>query len=166
MTKKEIIQLVRQHINDEQATAFTDGGNLEEPSGTNELIAYLDRAVDAYSQRQADARDARLLKRMTLSSGAALPEDFLKFAGCVPVDVTGGVASFYGEMATLPVKYYARLPYVSAYGDNATLPYQREQALTIAALAAIYALNKHEANVSQDLMLVGMGGAVNAGAER
>ena len=78
-------------------------------------------------------------------------------SGGVPVDVTGGVVRFYGELSSLPVKYFARLPYVSAYGDNAALPYQRDQALKIAALAAIYALNKHEFNVSQDLLLMGMG---------
>ena len=33
---------------------------------------------------------------------------------------------------------------------------------TIAALAAIYALNKHEFNVSQDLMLLGMGGGAQS----
>ena len=55
------------------------------------------------------------------------------------------------------VNYFARLPYVSGYSENASLPYEHDQYMTIAALAAIYALNKHEFNVSQDLMLLGMG---------
>ena len=48
MTKLEILSLVRKFISDEQATGFTEGGNLEEPEGTNELLSYLDRAVDEY----------------------------------------------------------------------------------------------------------------------
>lgn len=162
MTKKEIIQLVRQHISDEQATAFTEGGNLEEPAGTKELIIYLDRAVDAYSRRQVSAGDIRLLKEAALKNGDLLPVDFLAFAGNVPISVAHGyVRWFYpfagGERRT--ARYFARLPYVSAYGDNDALDYQHDQEIAIAALAAIYALNKHEANVSQDLMLLGMGEA-------
>ena len=63
MTQKQIIALVRNLIADEQATGFTEGGNLEEPEGTQELINYLDRAVDAYSKRQAAAKDIRFIKR-------------------------------------------------------------------------------------------------------
>ena len=54
MTRKEILAMVRKLIADEQATGFTEGGNLEEPEGTQELENYLNRAVDEYSKRQAD----------------------------------------------------------------------------------------------------------------
>ena len=168
MTRKEIIQLVRQHINDEQATAFTENGNLEEPAGTKELLIYLDRAVDAYSRRQAGAGDIRLLKEAALKNGDLLPPDFLSFAGNVPVSVVHGYVRWfypYAEGERRAARYFARLPYVSAYGDDDVLDYQHDQEIAIAALAAIYALNKHEANVSQDLMLLGMGGAGGAGAE-
>jgi len=164
MTQNQMIALVRKLIADEQATGFTEGGNLEEPEGTQEIVNYLDRACDALSQRLAEARDLRLLKRMVVTNGAALPEDFLLFAGNVPVSVEDGVMSFYGEPTTLPIRYFARLPYVSAY-PSGELPYQHTDDMTIAALAAIYALNKHEFTVSQDLMLLGMGGAVNAGGQ-
>ncbi|MBQ9526899.1 MAG: hypothetical protein IJR68_04745 [Fretibacterium sp.] len=164
MTQSQIIALVRKLIADEQAAGFTEGGNLEQPGGTQELINYLDRAVDEVSRRKAEARDAQLLKRMTVTNGARLPDDFLFFAGNVPVNVDAGVMSFYGAATTLPVRYFARLPYVSAC-PSGELPYMKGDELTIAALAAIYALNKHEFNVSQDLMLLGMGGAVNAGQQ-
>lgn len=161
MTQSQMIALVRKLIADEQATGFTEGGNLEEPEGTQELINYLDRACDALSQRLAGARDLRLLKRMTVANGAKLPDDFLFFAGNVPVSVENGLMNFYGEATTLPIRYFARLPYVSAY-PTGNLPYQHNDEIVIAALAATYALNKHEFNVSQDLMLLGMGGAANA----
>ena len=163
MTKNEILNYVRRCISDEQATAYTDTGNLEQPDGTDELINYLDRAVLAYSERQAAAHDMRLIKSLNITNGMAIPEDFLSFCGQVPINTVNSTFSFYGHTSTVPIKYFARLPYVSKYGDTESLPYKHDQEMTIAALAAIYALNKHEFNISQDLMLLGYGGgATNA----
>ncbi len=61
MTQKQLLALVRKLINDEQATGFTEGGNLEEPEGTQELLNYLDRAVDEYSKQQAAAKNVKLM---------------------------------------------------------------------------------------------------------
>lgn len=165
MRKKELIALVRRFISDEQATGYTEGGNLEMPEGTQELTAYLDRAVETVSVQEAKAGNARFLKRMPVSDGAPLPKDFIAFAGNNPVSLLGGKMSFYGAASTLPVRYWAMLPYVSSFGENDALPYRHDDELRIAALAAIYALNKHEFNVSQDLMLLGMGGAEHAASE-
>ena len=160
MTQKQILALVRKLIADEQATGFTEGGNLEEPEGTQELINYLDRAVDAYSKRQAAVKDINFMKKATIRNGGKLPDDFIAFCGAVPVNVDGGTTTFYGETSTLPIRYFARLPYVSSYGENDELPYEHDDEITIAALAAIYALNKHEYEISQDLYLLGMGGGL------
>ena len=160
MTPNEMLAMVRKLIADEQATGYTEGGNLEEPEGTQELMNYLDRAVDEYSKRQAAQEDMRLLKKMTVSSsGSTLPDDYLKLCGTVPVEVSDGTVTYYGDEDTMPARYFARLPYVSSYGATASLPYHRDQEIAICALAAIYALNKHEYNVSQDLMLLGYGAA-------
>ncbi len=166
MTPNQMLAMVRKLINDEQATGFTTGGNLEEPEGTQELQNYLDRAVDEYSKRQAVAQDMRLLKTMTVSSGSTLPSDFLALCGSVPVSISGKTITFYGDETMMPVRYFARLPYVTSYLDNAATPYDRDQEITICALAAIYALNKHEYVISQHLMLLGYGqaaGGQNAG---
>lgn len=157
MTQKQLLALVRKLIADEQATGFTEGGNLEQPEGTQELINYLDRAVDTYSQRQAAALDVRFVKRASITNGGKLPSDFISFCGVVPVTVEGGVTNFYGASGTMPIRYFARLPYVSSYSENQSLPYEHEYEIVLAALAAIYALNKHEYNVSQHLYLLGMG---------
>ena len=159
MTPNEMLAMVRKLIADEQATGYTEGGNLEEPEGTQELINYLDRAVDEYSKRQAAQEDMRLLKKMNVSSASSLPDDYLKLCGTVPVEVSDGEVMYYGDEDNMPVRYFARLPYVSSYGATSRLPYQRDQEIAICALAAIYALNKHEYNVSQDLMLLGYGAA-------
>ena len=158
MTPNQMLAMVRKLINDEQATGFTTGGNLEEPEGTQELLNYLDRAVEEYSKRQAANGDMRLLKTMTVSSGSTLPNDYIAMCGAVPVSITGKTITFYGDEDMMPVRYFARLPYVTSYSENAALPYETDQQIMICALAAIFALNKHEYNVSQDLMLLGYGG--------
>ena len=165
MTQKQILALVRKIINDEQATGFTEGGNLEEPEGTQELLNYLDRAVDEYSRQQAGMNNIRFIKRMTVIDGAKLPEDFIKFCGIVPIIIDTGIMNYYGSVANLPVKYFARLPYVTAYGENVRLPYNHDDEMRIAALAAAFALNKHEFNVQQDLALLGLGNMPNGDVE-
>lgn len=166
MTRKEMLAMVRKLIADEQSTGYTEGGNLEEPEGTQELENYLNRAVDEYSKRQATARDVRLMKTMTVSNGGKLPDDYLSFCGVVPVTVNGKIVNYYNPAiaSKMPIRYFARLPYATAYGENVQLPYDEDQYIAICALAAIYALNKHEYNVSQHLMLMGYGaaGATNA----
>ena len=157
MTRKEILALVRKLVADEQATGFTEGGNLEQPEGTQELENYLNRAVDEYSKRQASNKDVRLVKETNMSNNSQLPDDFLTFCGAIPVKVIGKTVKFYVSGGTIAVRYFARLPYVTNYENTATLPYEEDQTRAIAALAAIYALNKQEADVGQDLMLMGYG---------
>lgn len=164
MTQNQMIAMVRKLISDEQATGYTEGGTLEQPEGTQELLVYLDRAVDEYSKRQAARNDIRLLKKITISTSVPLPIDFLALCGSVPVEVSGKMLTYYGNEDVMPIRYFARLPYVTSYGSTATLPYERDQEIAICALAAIYALNKHEFAVSQDLMLMGYG-ASNGNAQ-
>lgn len=165
MTRKEILAMVRKLIADEQATGFTEGGNLEEPEGTQELENYLNRAVDEYSKRQAGVKDVRLVKETSLTDGAKLPSDYIAFCGAIPVKVIGNTIKLYvSSSGPINVRYFARLPYVTDYDESAVLPYEADQSIAISALAAIYALNKHEYNVSQHLMLMGYGVSGNAGS--
>ena len=72
MTPNSMVAMVRRFIADEKATGYVNksgGVNMEEPEGTEELLTYLDRAVDEYSKRQAASGDLRLLKTMTATSG-------------------------------------------------------------------------------------------------
>ena len=166
MTRSQMLAMLRKVINDEQATGFTEGGNLEQPEGTQELIHYLDRAVDEYSKCQAVSKDIRLMKTMNVTSGSKVPDDFLALCGAVPVNINSNVINFYGEGSPMTVRYFARLPYVSSYSDSAALPYEHDQYMNILSLAAAYALNKHEFNVSQDLALLGLGALHNADAQQ
>ena len=166
MTPNQMIGMLRRYISDEQATGFTDGGNLEQPEGTQELLSYLDRAVDEYSKRQAWNGDLRLLKTMTVSAGSVLPNDFLSLCRTVPIEVSGKAITYYGDAPELPVRYFARLPYVSSYGMDSEMAYEVDQYTGIISLAAVYALNKQEYNVTQDLALLGYGGVPNGNAEQ
>ena len=159
MTRKQILAMVRKLIADEQSTGFTEGGNLEEPEGTQELENYLNRAVDEYSKRQAGKKDIRLMKTMTVADGGKLPDDYLAFCGIVPVTVNGKIVNYYNPSmaARMPIRYLARLPYVTDFKDTDELPYDEDQSIAISALAAIYALNKQELPVTQSLMLMGYG---------
>lgn len=164
MTRNQMLAMVRKLIADEQATGFTEGGNLEEPEGTQELENYLNRAVDEYSKTQAAKRDVRLMKTMTVANGGKLPDDYLAFCGVVPVTINGKIVNYYNPAiaATMPIRYLARLPYVTAYKEADELPYDEDQSIAICSLAAVYALNKHEADVTQDLALLGYGVSPNA----
>lgn len=166
MTPNQMLGMLRRYISDEQATGYTEGGNLEQPEGTQELLSYLDRAVYEYSRRQAVSQDLRLVKTMRVGRGVTLPDDFISLCGSVPVSISGKAVAYYGEGAEMPVKYFARLPYVRDYGMDAEVPYEPDQSTAIISLAAVYALNKQEYNVSQDLMLLGYGGVSNGDAEQ
>lgn len=166
MTRTQMLAMLRKVINDEQATGFTEGGNLEQPEGTQELIHYLDRAVDEYSKRQAATKDVRLMKTMNVTTGSVVPNDFLALCGAVPINIEANIISYQGEGSPMDVRYFARLPYVSSYSDSATLPYEHDQYMNIISLAAIYALNKHEFNVTQDTYLLGMGALPNADSQQ
>ena len=158
MTRKQMLSMVRRLIADEQATGFTEGGNLEEPEGTQELENYLNRAVDEYSKRQANEGDIRLMKEAEITDGGNLPGDYLRFCGAIPVKVLGKVVKYYVTSSNpMAVRYLARLPYVTEYEENAELPYETDQQIAISALAAIYALNKQEMPITQHLLLMGYG---------
>lgn len=166
MTRKQILAMVRKLIADEHATGFTEGGNLEEPEGTQDLENYLNRAVDEYSKRQANNGDIRLMKEAEISNGGNLPDDYLTFCGAMPVKVIGKKVRFYVPgTRTMAIRYLARLNYVTDYSENAELPYETDQEIAISALAAIYALNKHELPISQHLLLMGYGANESASQE-
>ena len=123
MTQKGLVALLRRLIADEQATGFSSGGSMEQPEGTQELLNYLDRAVVEYSRRRSGERDPRFLRDFIPVNGEKVPDDFLFFAGSVPVPVVGGVVRVYGPPLALPARYFARLPYISAYGEQDELPH-------------------------------------------
>jgi hypothetical protein len=156
MKVKAALELLRQIISDEQATGFTESSVLEWPEQTAELLNYLDRAVKTYSDGQAAKKDPRFLRSFEARDADPLPADWIAFAGNVPVRVVDGIIDLYGPIAA-PIRYFARLPLPSALGLEGDLGGNLEDQRLYIGIAAAYALNKHEFDVSQDLMLLGQG---------
>jgi hypothetical protein len=110
----------------------------------DELGVYLDRAADYYSEYLITAKDPTMMKILVMNGLTPLPDDFVSFAGNVPVTIIGRECEGLGE-----VLYWGRFPYAC----NNKSHYTRQQALMIIDLARIFALNKNEYDVSQDLTL-------------
>lgn len=145
MKKFQMLNLLRHNLNDDQKVGW--------PSD-DELNAFLDRAAEAVSERLVADRDPSLLVDLTLYGETTLPEDFIAFQGKVPVEIRGRVANPY-DVPIITVGYWRMLPKPSAYQDTDELPCTNEQAGLIIDLARIYALNKNEYDISQDLTLLG-----------
>ncbi len=153
MKFSEMILLLRQMLSDEQAVGWATEA---------ELIAYLDHASDYLAEQMIADKDPTFLKSLTISGLTPLPDDFVAFAGNVPVRVVGRECEVYGPGVN-GVMYWGKFPLPSTFGPDDDLPYTRQQALLVIDIARIFALNKNEYNVSQDLSLLGdLKGAIAA----
>jgi hypothetical protein len=132
-----MIEMLRTQLSDGQKVGWPDDA---------ELYAYLDRAADTLSARLIAAKDPTMLRTAHIEGVMDLPDGFVSFAGNVPVSVTGRRCEAYG--GPLDARYWSRLPYPSDGGE-----YTREQELLLTDLARIYALNRNEYDVTQDLAL-------------
>ena len=145
MTKFQMLNLLRHHLSDDQKIGW--------PSDV-ELNAFLDRAAETVSERLASDRDPSLMASLTISGPTSLPDDFLAFVGKVPIAIVDRVASPYGS-EPVTADYWRMLPRPSELQDSDDIPCTTEQAGLIIDLARIYALNKNEYDISQDLALLG-----------
>jgi hypothetical protein len=157
MTLEAGLELLRKIISDEQAAGFTDVSTLERPEPSDELVNYLDRATDVYCQILAGQNDLRLVKKADLSNGDPLPADLIKFCGIVPLSVEDGRVSFYHAFRNLTLKYFRRYKLPSKMEFTDEMDGETRDQRLIVGLAAAYALNKHEFDVSQDLTLLALG---------
>ena len=132
-----MLEMLRAQLSDTQKVGWPDD---------DELYAYLDRAADALSERLVKAKDPTRLKALHIAGPMELPEGFISFAGNVPASITGRRCEPYG--GPLDAKYWSRLPYPSGGGE-----YPPDQELMIIDLARIYALNRNEYDVTQDVAL-------------
>jgi hypothetical protein len=145
MTRTEMVFILRQNLSDEQKV----GWPFEE-----ELIAYLDRAADFLSEHLIAGKDPTMLKKLNAGGSTLLPGDFVSFAGNVPVRIIGRQYEVYGDPGT-DVLYWANLPAPSSFSPTVALPYTREQSMLIIDAGRIFALNKNEYDISQDMALLG-----------
>ncbi len=144
MMKSEMVKLLRQHLSDEQSVGWPQD---------SELLAYLDRAADFMSEELIAVKDPTLLKQFEVLGTAPLPADFVAFAGNVPVCVIGRECEFYGDFP-IDVLYWGKFPSPSKQSETEALPYTHEQIVLIVDIARVFALNKNEYDISQDMALL------------
>ena len=145
MTPGDMIFLLRQHLNDEQFVGWPND---------SELTAYLDRAADYLSEQLIADRDPSMTAEVVVpADGASLPENFVAFVGNAPVAVTGRVARpFVHEDYT--ARYWARLKRFSGLVQTEQSPYTPTQESLIVDIARLFASNKNEYDISQDMTLL------------
>jgi hypothetical protein len=150
-----MIFLLRQHLNDEQ--------RVEWPNDT-ELAAWLDRAANFLSDLLIADRDPTMTAEFVVrADGSPLPEDFTAFVGNEPVSVTGRVAKpLAGDDRW--TRYWARLARFSRLPSAEESPYTPAQESLIVDIARMFALNKNEYDISQDMTLLSATRSASAAA--
>ena len=160
MTQAEMVTLLRQHLSDEQKVNWRDD---------SELVAFLDRAANFFSDQLIASKDPVMLRRLRLRpqsqeedialldddtaildndplvvvmSSGTLPDDFVAFVGNVPVVVIGRSVD-------------VNIPLDVLYWGKLCQPHTSEQALIIVDMARTFALNKNEYDISPDMTLIG-----------
>jgi hypothetical protein len=178
-----MITLLRAHLSDEQSIGWPDDA---------ELLAYLDRAADYLSDQLIAEKDPVMLKEVSIGghkpddiafndndiafydddplvpveSIFTLPDDFVAFAGNVPVSVIGREVHLYDYSVSINALYWSRLAHPSSIGGVDEAPYTGEQALSIVDIARLFALNRNEYDISQDMALMGEINKAAAAARR
>jgi hypothetical protein len=145
MTPIDMIFLLRQHLSDEQNVGWPDD---------SELVAFLDRAGDLLSEQLIADRDPAMMLNLRLDGEITLPDDFVAFAGNAPAVIVGRLCQPYYDFP-LDILYWGKMPHMSALNRESETPYTRERALLIVDIARLFALNKNEYDIAQDLTLLG-----------
>lgn len=143
MTKSEMITRLRVLLCDTQMVGFPQDA---------ELLDYLDRATVYYSEQMAAAKDPSMLKRMDVVGCCDLPADFIALAGQHPVQITGRHMDYYGDVP-YNIVYWAHLPLPSSYDDTDEVGHTAAQDAVILELARVFAINRNEYDLTQDLKL-------------
>jgi hypothetical protein len=145
MSPDDMIYLLRQHLSDEQFVGWPNDSELE---------AYMDRAADYLSEQLiADKDPAMTAEFLVPAEGAVLPEDFVAFVGNTPVDVVGRAAKPVRH-EECSARYWARLKRFSSLAPTEQSPYTPAQESLIVDIARMFALNRNEYDISQDMTLL------------
>jgi hypothetical protein len=143
MNVSEAIIAVRHRINDRDEVGLDN----------EEILSYLNSAIQYICQALATANAPVLVDDLTINSATAtLPKNFIKLAGIFPTKITGNTIKL---LDTPP----QTIRYFTAYGwpdMNGEMPFEQDALNEVAVqMAAIYANNQQELDVSQDKALFG-----------
>lgn len=144
MTKAEMVTNLRTLLSDAQQIGYPKD---------SELLDYLDRATIYYCEQMIAAKDPSMLKKMDVVGCLDLPNDFVALAGQHPVQITGRRMDYYGDVP-YRVVYWGHLTLPSSLAsDDTVVPHTAAQDSVILELARIFALNRNEYDLTQDLKL-------------
>ena len=132
-----LVQL-RREVKDVQNVGYTD----------LELIQFTNAAIQEVNLLLVKAKDPFMAADITITGGMAVPDDFLSPVGVVPVHINGGLFVIDDGSASVPARYWKKLPYVAAMDD--TMPLPDWYMPVISRAAAIFALNRNEYQIDQD----------------
>lgn len=147
----DIVIRVRQRVGDMAKTKFSD----------EELLGYLNDAINFLSAELISLRDAEMVKVFTVvhgETGTAVPADYFSFVGEYPIyfesDDAGSTKVYpldSSAVSDIKVRYFAYKPKVDAMDD--TIPFNNVLYYTILSqFTAMYALNRNTAG-GQDAQL-------------
>lgn len=141
MLVSEAIAQIRERINDEYDTGYTD----------SVLIDYINDAVKYLASALINRNDPLLVDEITVSSATPrdIPKNFVRTAGGFPVMRKGNRFYITDGTSTVTVKYFYMPQDITSTAQS--LPFTDDvYCMVIIKLAAIYAINQHEFNINQD----------------
>ena len=141
MLVSEAIQQIRERVNDEYDTGYTD----------TVLIDYINDAVKYLSAALINRNDPILTELMdvgvTLPSN--VPKNFVRTAGGFPIMRRGNKFYITDGSPIVTIKYFYMPEDLTSVTQS--LPFDDDAyCMVIVKLATIYAINQHEFNINQD----------------
>lgn len=133
---------IRNKINDRDEIGFD----------YDELLSYLNEALQYISAYLISANSPILIKTQTINEGSfVLPDNFARFAGYFPVRVEGNTCELL-DAPPMKVRYFATADNVNATSE---MPFTQLALNQVAIkLASIYAQNQQSLNIQQDKVLL------------
>jgi len=136
----EAIANIRIRIRDRTAIGYVN----------DELITYINDAINQLSLYLISICDPEMVVQKELTDGDDVPDDYCKLAGEYGVFIDNGV--FRTQDTELTIRYYAAKDNISVETDE--LPFKRLYLGVLSQMAAIYALNRNEFDITQDQKLL------------
>lgn len=136
------LKQIRDKINDRDEVGLDDV----------ELLTYLNEAIVYVSNFLVGAASPMNLHDLTLTEESTpMPKEFVRTAGRFPIRITGDKIELLDD-PPVTIRYFANVGQVD-FGDD--MPFQQDALNRIAIkLAAIYAQNQEQLDVTQDKSLV------------
>lgn len=137
-----LIRRLRILINDQNDLEYTD----------KELLGYINDAVGYLSTYLISTKDPEMVKEISITQDIDVPDDYCSFSGSYPVYISDNKFKLYDPSATVTARYFATKKTDSVVADN--LPFKDIYAPVIIRVASVYALNRNEFNVTQDVTII------------